>query len=156
MSNLEQSAEEHDTDQLRCSKCDKLLAKKLGRDFQIKCLRCGTLNILFDKMKERIIATDSQGKIIFVNQAVEEETGYKANEAIGKRCLDLYGSRMTAEDTSEMFKKLEAKKAFTMVFAGLRKNDEPFEAELVITPVMDIHHGVIFWVGIGTEIKKHA
>ena len=58
-----------------CINCGKTLAKKddyLGAE--IKCLRCGTLNRIFEKMIEQVIITDKEGKVLFINKAVEAQT----------------------------------------------------------------------------------
>ena len=43
--------------ELRCSECDKLLAKK-GDTYEIKCTRCGTVNSIFKGIDEQVVITD--------------------------------------------------------------------------------------------------
>lgn len=75
---------------IRCTKCSKLLLKKLPSDlFEVKCLRCGKLNVIFEKVTDQVVITDLNGNILFINKAVEKQTGYKSSEAIGKKISDL-------------------------------------------------------------------
>jgi phage FluMu protein Com len=72
-----------DESALRCLNCEKLLAKKKSSGhFEIKCLRCGTLNKLKSRKIEQIVITDPFGRILFINKAAEKITGYKLEEAI--------------------------------------------------------------------------
>jgi len=84
--------------QVRCLKCDKLLANRVVREhFEIKCPRCGTLNKIIEQMIEQMIVTDPEGKILYINSAVEKASGYSAHEAIGKRPSELWGAQMPKE-----------------------------------------------------------
>lgn len=68
---------------LRCEKCNKLLAVPNGeKQYEIKCTRCGTFNILLDEMPEQIIITDPKGTILFVNNMLQKITGYTDRKSV--------------------------------------------------------------------------
>ncbi len=137
-------------EQFRCKKCGKLLAKVT--DFlgaEIKCLRCGTLNRVFEKMIEQVIITDSKGVILFINRAVEQATGYTMHEAIGKKPSQLWGGNMSKEFYADMWKKmLEDKKPTKIKMKNKRKNGQFYEVELLISPILDTAGLIMFFVGI--------
>lgn len=82
------------TSQIRCIKCDRLLAKNNEDKFEIKCERCGTLNKVFERMIEQVIITDADGKILFLNKSLEKTTGYGLGESVGKVASQLWGGNM--------------------------------------------------------------
>lgn len=135
---------------VRCMKCGKLLAKHHGLDgAEIKCLRCGTLNRVFETMKEQVIITDSTGAIMFVNNAVVEATQYPIQEIIGKRPSELWGGHMPKEFYDEAWSVMIANKSpITLNIANKRKDGQFYNVTLQISPILDTNKNVLFFVGV--------
>jgi PAS domain S-box-containing protein len=135
---------------IRCLKCGKLLAKNKGAiGAEIKCVRCGTLNRILEGMIEQVIITDKRGIILFVNKAVEIATGYSADESIGKKPSELWGGCMPREFYADMWKKmLEKKESIKLKMTNKKKSGEPYDIELLVSPISDTTGEVIFFVGI--------
>ncbi len=151
--NLEKNKKEKE---LRCVKCGKLIAKNLLRGrFEIKCLRCGTLNIAFEEMVEQVIITDPSGKILFINKAAEDATGYNLHEAIGKKPSEMWGKQMSQEFYNEMWKEIkDGNKTFKTQVTNKRKNGELYEVDFSISPILNVHGEVMFYIGVEVILEK--
>ncbi len=73
---------------VRCVHCNKLLAKHVITTcgLEIKCVRCGVLNTIAVTQGKQIMVIDTQGKVLYVNQFLCDETGYTAIELVGNNC----------------------------------------------------------------------
>lgn len=135
-------------------KCGKMLAKPtslLGAE--IKCLRCGTLNQVLERMIEQVIITDNKGVILFVNKAVEAVTGYTSKEAIGKKPSQLWGGHMSDKFYTNMWQKmLKNKKSTKLKITNKKKSGELYDIELLVSPILDMSGEVLFFVGIEVAI----
>lgn len=141
--------------EFRCEKCGKLLLKHAhGGDFEIKCNRCGTLNRMFEQMSEQVIITDAKGIILYVNKEVERITGYGAAEVIGKTPA-IWGGQMSDEFYQKMWKVLlEDKQGVQVKLTNHKKDGQPYNALLRVSPVLDMQGDVKFLVGFESVIKK--
>lgn len=142
-------------EELRCEKCHKLLAINNGKKFyEIKCVRCGTLNIMLDKLEEQVIVTDPSGTITFVNSMLEKITGYTIQEAIGKR-PSLWGGQMSKEFYKKMWESIsEKKEGVDVMVVNRKKSGQLYNARLRISPVLDTNGNVMLFIGIETVVDN--
>lgn len=140
--------------QLRCKKCNKLLAVNgLDSSIEIKCGRCGCLNILFEEMSEQVIITDSEGIILFANGALHKTTGFTIEEVVGKT-PSLWGGQMSKDFYKEMWNEIKhKKKSIEVMVKNKTKDNKIYNAKLQISPVLDTQGSVRFFVGIETIEK---
>src|SRR3989344_4317254 len=125
--------------ELRCTVCNKLLAKKGAqkRVVEIKCVWCGNLNSIFHNDIEQVIVTNPDGVIIYANPMVETVTGYKLEEVIGNK-PSLWGGLMTESFYKKMWRELTVEKKSVLVKVKNRKKDGSlYYAMLQISPVLD-------------------
>ena len=144
------------THEFRCVHCGKLLAKDSVEEghYEVKCIRCGALNVLFRDNKEQIIITNPEGVILFANNLTEVVTGFTLEEIIGKT-PGIWGGLMPAEFYKEMWRQIkEDKKTISTVVTNHRKNGEKYLANLRISPVLDVDGNVKFFVGVESIHKK--
>ena len=139
-----------DTKEFRCMKCGKMLAKdNHGSGAEIKCLRCGTLNRIFEGMIEQVIITNPEGVILYINNAVETVTGYNSHEVIGRRPSELWGGLMPREFYADMWKNMLGKKeSVKLKMTNKKKSGELYDIELLVSPILDTEGKVMFFVGI--------
>lgn len=139
----------------RCEKCHKLLAVHAGSgSYEIKCGRCGNLNMLLQEMLDQVIVTDPSGKILFVNEQLQKITGYTAEEAIGQR-PSLWGGQMPPEFYKKMWHQISVeKRGIEVSVVNKTKAGKLYNAVLQISPVMDAEGDVMMYVGI--ERVVHA
>jgi len=138
------------THEFRCMKCGKMLAKSKDiSGLEIKCLRCGSLNRVLEKMIEQVIITDRNGVILFINKAVEMATGYSMEESVGKRPSQLWGGNMSKEFYVDMWgNMIRDKKSTKIKMTNKKKTGELYDVELLISPIADTNENIIFFVGI--------
>lgn len=143
-------AEEILRNEFRCTSCDKLLGKEVVAGIiEIKCPRCGTLNVAFDKMYEQVIITDAHGVILYINKATEEMTGFTALESIGKKPSDLWGNQMDKEFYVNLWTTISGeKKAIKVSMTNKKKNGELYDVSLVVSPILNVKKEIAFFVGI--------
>lgn len=103
---------------------------------------------------DMIIITDPDGKIMFANRAVEQITGFRLREVIGKT-PKMWGGRMPEEFYREMWKAIKIDKTtYKGELTNRRKNGEEFTAEIQISPVIGAKEKIIFFVGIERDISQ--
>lgn len=89
-------------------------------------------------MHDRVVITDADGVIVWVNPAFETRTGYSAAEAIGRRPGDLV--RSGYHDPAfyqEMWGTIRAGKVFRGEFVNRTRNGEIWREEAIIVPIPD-------------------
>lgn len=136
-------------DEIRCSKCNKLIAKNLHRKLEIKCLRCGSISDVFDDSDEQVVLTDKDGKILFMNTLAEKITGYTLAESFGKRPRQLWASLVSDEVNDELVKKISKDKIpFKTNLEHINKTGQVYKVNLTVSPIKDSLGKIIFYVGI--------
>lgn len=106
---------------------------------------------------DHIVITDSEGNILYANQAVEKITGFKIKDILGKKAgsKDLWGGLMGAEFYKKMWDTIKNKK---QVFQGKinnkRKNGDRYIALSSISPILDSNKEVSFFLGIERDITQ--
>lgn len=147
--------EEEDDQKIKCMQCSKVIAKHNGVfGAEIKCLRCGALNCIFEQMSEQVMIISREGIVVFINKAVEVATGYTAYEAVGKKPSELWANCISAEFYEDLWiKMLEKKELGTIKIANRKKTGEIYNVELSLSPISDTNEEIIFFVGIKIVVK---
>lgn len=134
----------------RCAQCGKLLAKDSAAagKYEVKCNRCGNLNLLFEDMLEQIVITDPSGTILYANSATQELSGYPISEIVGNK-PSLWGGQMPKEFYSTMWRIIkEEKKTLATQVRNKRKDGTFYNAFLTISPVLDTAGEIALFIGI--------
>lgn len=142
--------------QFRCKQCQKLLGLQNIRngEFEIKCVRCGMINAIFQGVYEQVIVTDPDGKILYVNGLLEEMTGYTAQEAIGKN-PSLWGGQMPKAFYRGLWHTIRGKKkSISAVVTNKRKNGSTYTVLLTISPIFNTKNDIVLYVGMERLLKK--
>jgi PAS domain S-box-containing protein len=137
----------NDTD-IRCSDCNKLIAKKTSYNLEIKCLRCGSLNNIFDEIKEQIVVTDKSGKILYVNHLVEKMNGYTFEEVVGKKPRELWAKNVSEELSNKWGEIVVGGGVFREKLKFEKKTGEQYEVDLVVSPIRNSSGEVEFLCGV--------
>lgn len=135
--------------EVRCSKCGKLLAKPGDNGiYEIKCIRCGIINSIFNGLTDQVIITDCEGTILYVNPIIEKITGYELCEVLGKK-PSLWGGQMSKDFYKNLWHKIKVEKQPIKVIVTNKKKDGTlYKAELSISPVFGSDHNINMFVGI--------
>jgi PAS domain S-box-containing protein len=107
---------------------------------------------LLDAVKQAIIATDLNGKVIFWNEFAETLYGWDVSEIIGTSILDTIpelASGIKSGTASERLKRWETRSGEILVH---RKNGTAFPAMVSSSPVRDPQRDLVGFVGISYDI----
>jgi len=108
-----------------------------------------------DNASDQVIITDNEGIVIYGNRAVERITGFKPEEAMGKKAGTLWKAPMPNEYYEDMWYQIkDQKKVFISEIKNKRKNGEFYIANISISPVIDNEDEVIYYVAIEHDISK--
>lgn len=108
-----------------------------------------------DSASDHIIITDLEGVVLYANASVERITGYKPEEAIGKKAGALWKMPMNKDYYVQLWNTIKIKKeVFSGEIQNKRKNGEIYTAVVSISPVLDEHRNILFFVGIERDITE--
>lgn len=108
-----------------------------------------------DNVTEHVAITDPEGMILYMNKAAEEITGYSVKESLGTKAGTLWKLPMSISCYKELWRVIKTeKKSFRGEIKNKRKNGEIYDAEVLISPVLDEKKNVIFFVGMEKDITK--
>jgi PAS domain S-box-containing protein len=139
-----------------------IAAQNVLEDLNIEKIKTGNLvndlkkfKLAMDNTFEQVVITDSEGTVIYANQAVEKITGYKPEEALGKKSGVLWKTPMLQEYYQKMWNIIKnQKKVFIGEIQNKRKNGEIYVAAISISPILDKNGEVEFFVSIERDITK--
>ncbi len=103
--------------------------------------------------QEGIVVTDEKFNDLRVNQAFTDITGYKSEEAIGKKPNILKSGRQSGEFYRNMFKSIREHGRWSGELINRRKNGEVYPEHLTITAVKDAKGHTTNYVGMFTDIS---
>jgi PAS domain S-box-containing protein len=93
-------------------------------------------------------------RIIYVNEAFTEMTGYTAEEVIGKSPRILQGPNSNKEELAELGKALRNWEPYEITTINYKKNGEEFWINFTVTPVADDKGRYTHWVAIEHDVTK--
>ena len=108
----------------------------------------------FDLLQDHVVITDDNGIILYANKAVEENTGFSAQEVIGKNPGELWGGKMPKEFYERMWHTIkEEKQPFVGEVRNIGKDGKVYWQSLHISPVLDEQGEIKFFIGIEPTIS---
>jgi len=108
-----------------------------------------------DNASDYIVIADKDGIILYSNNGLEQITGFKIADVLGKKigAKELWGGNMPLEFYKKLWQNVKTDKLnFTAEFKNHRKNGEEFIASASISPILDDNNDVKFFVSIGRDI----
>uniref|UniRef100_Q31GH8 cyclic-guanylate-specific phosphodiesterase n=1 Tax=Hydrogenovibrio crunogenus (strain DSM 25203 / XCL-2) TaxID=317025 RepID=Q31GH8_HYDCU len=109
---------------------------------------------VFEQSREGIMITDSNQKILMVNEAFSEISGYSVEETLGKTPRMLASGRHSREFYQNVWKSIKEKGHWQGEIWNRRKNGEIFPEWLSISRGLDTSGNVTEYVGIFNDISK--
>ncbi len=108
-----------------------------------------------DNVSDTIIITDPEGLVIYANKAVEKITGYKPQEAIGKKSGALWKTPMPQAYYQKLWDTMKnQKKVFISEMQNKRKNGQVYTTAISISPIVNKSGEIKFFVGIERDITR--
>lgn len=126
---------------------------KCQRDSQwLRELRMARL--VFEAASEGVMVTDSEGRIIAVNPAFSEITGYRRDEALGQRPSLLSSGRHDPEFYQQMWASLKSFGRWTGEILNRRRNGELYPEWLSIVAVEEQIKKATRYIGLFSDITE--
>lgn len=108
-----------------------------------------------DNTSDSIVIADPEGIMIYGNKSIERTTGYKPEEAVGKKAGALWKTPMSLAYFQNMWNTIKKqKKTFIGEIQNKRKNGEVYTALISISPIIDKSGDIIYFVGIERDVTK--
>ncbi len=132
---------------------------KVRKALSIKDQELIQLDTVARQSHNGVIITNKNGRIIWVNHAFEELTGFKIDECYGKKPGDFVQGPDSDQNTVERIsRKLKEQKPFQEEILNYSKSGEKYWGKLDITPIFDKQNKLFRFVAIQediTERKRH-
>ena len=101
-----------------------------------------------------ISITDPTARILYVNQAFEELTGYERDEVVGKNESVLSSQSTPIEVYQSLWETIQDRRVWQGTLVNHRKSKEEYLAELVIAPVLNPQKQVVYFLGMHRDISE--
>lgn len=106
-----------------------------------------------ESASDHIIITDKNGKVLYMNKAAENITGYTFADVIGNKAGALWGGLMGKDFYKKLWDTiLLHKQSFYGEIKNRRKNGEEYDALISVAPILDEKNEVTFFVGIERDV----
>ncbi|MBI2884228.1 MAG: PAS domain S-box protein, partial [Candidatus Methylomirabilis oxyfera] len=142
----------------------RMIAKHVesdAREREESLERLATANEAFRKLSsaveqtaDKVVITDREGIIEFVNPAFERMTGYTRDEVVGQTPRVLKSGQHDKRFYEHLWQTILSGEAFRGVLINRRKDGSLFHDEEVITPLRDPHGIITHFVAAGRDITE--
>lgn len=93
-------------------------------------------------------------RIVFVNDAIGQITGYSAGELLGNTPAILHGEETRPELLEQLYRAIRDEKAFRGELVYYRKDGTPFDVEIMVTPMFDAQGKCTNYVSVHRDITE--
>ena len=114
-----------------------------------------TLSQAVEQSPNSVVITDTEGKIEFVNTFFTQQSGYTAEEAVGREVNIINSGKTPASLFKTMWRTIKAGKNWEGELQNQRKDGSLYWERVSIYPVKDKQGNLIHFVGIQTRIVEH-
>ena len=127
---------------------EKIIAETTASDLK-------KFKLAVENASDQVVITDIEGIVIYGNKAVEKITGYKAEEAIGKKAGSLWKFPMSDEYYKNLWDVIKnQKKTYIGEIKNKKKSGEVYDAIISISSVLDKKGEIVYFVAIERDITK--
>ena len=122
--------------------------------------RLKLLETVITQTKDAVIITESENlsktipKIVFVNPAFTEMTGYKSQEVIGKTPIVFMGRKSVKNEISKLSKALKGREEFKFETLNHKKNGEEYWVNFSMIPITNQEGNHSHWISIQRDITE--
>ena len=122
--------------------------------------RLKLLETVITQTKDAVIITESEKsnrtipKIVFVNPAFTEMTGYKPNDVIGKTPAIFMGKKSVKDEMDSLAKALRGKEELKFETLNYKKNNEEYWVNFSMIPITNQEGEHSHWISIQRDITE--
>lgn len=122
--------------------------------------RLKLLETVITQTKDAVIITESENssktipKIVFVNPAFTEMTGYKSQEVIGKTPIVFMGRKSVKNDITNLSKALKGREEFKFKTLNHKKNGDEYWVNFSMIPITNKEGNHSHWISIQRDITE--
>ncbi len=109
---------------------------------------------LFENASEGFLVTDAQERILLINQAFADLTGYSADEVLGKTPRILNSGRQDAAFFEKMWVEINLTGRWQGEVWNRRKNGEVYPQLMSISAILDSNKLISHYVGVFSDISQ--
>lgn len=101
-----------------------------------------------------ISITDERARILYANDAFEELTGYSSDEIVGKNESVLSSQSTPAQVYQDLWQTIQKKQVWKGRLINHTKLKQEYVAELTISPVLNAHGEIAYFLGMHRDITE--
>ncbi len=98
--------------------------------------------------------TDVQGKMVYVNPAFIQASGYSREELLGNNPRVFGSSKHSKKFWAKMWNTVKSGKAWAGEVENRKKGGEPFYTQLLVSPILDYEGNVSAFFGIHRDVRE--
>ena len=132
----------------------KLLTEQINLQHQTEQNRL--LFDLLNKVENFIIVTDAEGKTTWINQAMEQHSGYTLDELRARYPSEiLFGPETSTESTKRIEQAIKNRTHCTVEILNYKKSGEKYWINLHVAPLFNEKQELTGFLSIQSDITKH-
>ncbi len=112
------------------------------------------LLVAIEQASDSIVITDTKGKIIYANRAVQEISGYSLQELMGSHVKIWRSGKHDQTFYQNLWETILSGEPFRAVFTNRRKDGETFMLDQTITPIRNGAGEIYLFVATGKDITQ--
>ena len=101
-----------------------------------------------------IMIADVEGRVIWVNPAYTEMTGFQFNDVVGRNMRDIDEYAEPLEKLESMWQHIDAGKVWQGELQRRTKNGRPYDEEQTVTPLRDTEGNLSHFIAIKSDISE--
>lgn len=101
-----------------------------------------------------VVVTDLEGRILTMNNAFEEQSGYQAQDLVGQVLFEMLGGYNPSDKLEEIRSTLDRSVVWSGELVNQRKNGRQYDILLTIAPVRDQKGNLVSYVGSQHDITR--
>jgi diguanylate cyclase (GGDEF)-like protein/PAS domain S-box-containing protein len=109
-----------------------------------------------DATSDLVMLTDARARIIFVNAAFENATGYPLTEIKYKTAAILKSGKHDDAFYAAMYRTLSRGQDFRATFVNRRRDGSLFHVEQTISTIFDDHGRATHHIGVGKDVSRQV
>lgn len=118
--------------------------------------RITLLQMALEATNTGVLITDDDSVILFANHALEVQTGYHANEIVGKTPTALRSGPHGLDFYQSLWRNLEHGEGFSAVFTNRHRDGSLLHIEQTVTPVRDDAGDATHFISISRDMTQYV